>query len=162
MNQQEYPYAVDCAWIASDGQGFVGVFITAGEGPVPAHALRGGFFPVEEVEARVLRLSIRTGQAVTNLCDAPDPGSYIALAQRGVFVYDWTDFTSIKGAIERIRIGRQAAVADRLRRSAERFARGGASREVCRCAFRWLEPGRGEIASAIALRRSASCWGQGR
>lgn len=96
MNQQEYPYAVDCAWIASDGQGFVGVFITAGEGPVPAHALRGDFFPVEEVEARVLRLSIRTGQAVTNLCDAPDPSSYIALAQRGVFVYDWTDFTSIE------------------------------------------------------------------
>lgn len=99
MNQQEYPYAVDCAWIASDGQGFVGVFITAGEGPVPAHALRGDFFPVEEVEARVLRLSIRPGQAVTNLCDAPDPSSYIALAQRGVFVYDWTDFTSIEGLL---------------------------------------------------------------
>ncbi|WP_152670097.1 hypothetical protein [Lysobacter capsici] len=99
MNQQEYPYAVDCAWIASDGQGFVGVFITAGEGPVPAHALRGDFFPVEEVEARVLRLSIRPGQAVTNLCDAPDPGSYIALTQRGVFVYDWTDFTSIEGPL---------------------------------------------------------------
>lgn len=57
MNQQEYPYAVDCAWIASDGQGFVGVFITAGEGPVPAHALRGDFFPIEEVEARVLHLT---------------------------------------------------------------------------------------------------------
>lgn len=99
MNQQEYPYALDCAWIASDRQGFVGVFITAGEGPVPAQALRADFFPVEEVEARVLNLSIRPGQTVTNLCDAPDPGSYIALAQRGVFVYDWTDFTSIKGRL---------------------------------------------------------------
>ncbi|QWF15692.1 hypothetical protein [Lysobacter capsici] len=99
MSQQEYPHALDCAWIASDGQGHVAVFITAGEGPIPAQALRGDFFPVEEVESRVLRLSIRPGQAVTNLCDAPDPGSYIALAQRGVFVYDWTDFTSIKGSL---------------------------------------------------------------
>lgn len=136
MNQQEYPYAVDCAWIGSDGRGFVGVFITAGEGLVSAQALRGDFFPVEEVEARVLRLSIRPGQAVTNLSDAPNPNSYIALAQRGVFVYDWTDFTSIKGAIERIRIGRQAAVADRLRRSSQRFTRGGASRDICRRALR--------------------------
>lgn len=27
------------------------------------------------------------------------PGSYIALAQRGVFVYDWTDLTSIEGPL---------------------------------------------------------------
>ncbi len=47
----------------------------------------------------MLRLSIRPGQAVTNPCDAPDPSSYFALAQRGVVVYDWTDFTSIKGPL---------------------------------------------------------------
>lgn len=93
MSQQEYPHALDCAWIASDRQGHVAVFITAGEGPIPPQALRGDFFPVNEVEPRVLGLGIRPDQAVTNLSDAPDPSSYIALAQRGVFVYDWTDFT---------------------------------------------------------------------
>lgn len=93
MSQQEYPHGLDCAWIASDRQGHVAVFITAGEGPIPPQALRGDFFPVNEVEPRVLRLGIRPDQAVTNLSDAPDPSSYIALAQRGVFVYDWTDFT---------------------------------------------------------------------
>ncbi|WP_157476567.1 hypothetical protein [Lysobacter sp. Root690] len=99
MSQQEYPHALDCAWIASDRQGHVAVFITAGEGPIPAQALRGDFFPVKEVEPRVLCLGIRPDQAVTNLSDAPNPSSYIALAQRGVFVYDWTDFTSIKGPL---------------------------------------------------------------
>jgi len=99
MSQQEYPHALDFAWIASDGQEHVAVFITAGEGPILAQALRGDFFPVKEVEPRVLRLSIRPDQAVTYLSDAPNPSSYIALAQRGVFVYDWTDFTSVRESL---------------------------------------------------------------
>lgn len=160
MNHQDYPHAVDCAWIASDGRGFVGVFITAGEGPIAAQALRGDFFPIEEVEDRVLRLSIVPGQAATNLSDAPNPSSYMALAQRGC------SYTT--GRISRVSKGPLNAY-ELLARSllpitctdlpidlrevaqAVRFA------DVC---FADSKPGRREIASAIALRRSASCWSQ--
>ncbi|MEI2428758.1 hypothetical protein RDV84_25355 [Lysobacter yananisis] len=93
MNLQEYPHAVDCAWIGSDRHDRPAVFVTAGEGPIPAAALRADFFPVVEVEARVLRMGERLNQGVRVLAKVPDPGSYIRLARRGLFVYDWSDVT---------------------------------------------------------------------
>ncbi|ALN88239.1 hypothetical protein LC55x_4992 [Lysobacter capsici] len=100
MSQQAYPHARDFAWIASDEQGNVGVFITAGEGPIASEALNAEFFPVVEVEPRVLGLSVRDRKGVKMLVKVPRPDSYIDLASRGVYVYDWTDISRGSGHLD--------------------------------------------------------------
>jgi hypothetical protein len=75
----------DLVWIASDQYGHVAAFITAGSGSVIPAATEGIF----EVEGHVLREPL--------ICDAtvyvqvPNPRSYIEIASRGLFVYDWAD-----------------------------------------------------------------------
>lgn len=39
MTMQSYPEHFDCAWLASDGEGNLGAFITAGAGPIPNNLL---------------------------------------------------------------------------------------------------------------------------
>jgi len=100
MNQQAYPHVKDCGWIASDDQGNVGIFITAGEGPIARAALNGEFFPVVEIEPRVLDMSVRDRQGVEMLVKVPRPDSYIELASRGLYVYDWTDISRGSGHLD--------------------------------------------------------------
>jgi hypothetical protein len=73
----------DLVWIASDQNGHVAAFITAGSGSVMAPALEGIF----DVEALVLCEPV-TCEATVYL-QVPNPSSYIAMASRGLFVYDW-------------------------------------------------------------------------
>lgn len=100
MNQQAYPHARDCGWIASDDHGNVGIFITAGEGPIASAALNGEFFPIVEVEPRVLDMSVRDREGVKMLVKVPRPDSYIDLASRGLYVYDWTDISRGSGHLD--------------------------------------------------------------
>ena len=51
MSTQPYPEGIDCVWLASDREGRVGAFITAGVGPIPAEALSSVYMPVEDIEA---------------------------------------------------------------------------------------------------------------
>lgn len=85
-----YPQGFDCVWIASDQNGKVGAFITAGEGPIPSSAFHFEEFReflLEEMIDEMRRLS-----KANVVVDVPRPDSFICLAERGFFVYDWGEF----------------------------------------------------------------------
>ena len=89
MTRQEYPEQLDCAWVASDRDGHVAAFVTAGIGPIPVLALNNtGPLLVEDIEEAIFRLP--KVSACCLLVSVPRPDSFIAMAERGFFVYDWS------------------------------------------------------------------------
>jgi hypothetical protein len=76
-------------WLASDAEGHLGVFITAGIGPIPAVALDASHVPVENVEQRLCQLPFVSNAQL--LVSVKRPDDFVELAKRGLFVYDWTD-----------------------------------------------------------------------
>jgi hypothetical protein len=86
MVMQEYPEQVDCAWLAVDSVGHVAVFITAGVGPIPETVLKSET-PIVEIESKLLELPPMAPASLA--VEVPSPGSFIALAERGLFVFDW-------------------------------------------------------------------------
>jgi hypothetical protein len=79
-----------------DRDGRVGVFVTGGEGPIPADALLSERVSVEDIEARLHELpSITSAKLLVSL---PRPDDFLNLAQRGLFVYDWTDVHRVAAA----------------------------------------------------------------
>jgi len=89
MSDRPYPDGVDCVWIASDRDCHMGVFVTAGIGPIPVHALNSDCVPVEDLEELVC--SMPTVSEARLLVAVKRPDDFIDLAERGFFVYDWTD-----------------------------------------------------------------------
>lgn len=89
MSTQPYPKGIDCVWLAADRDGHLGAFITAGVGPIPVEALDSVSMPVEDIEGRLCQLpSMSQAQLLVSV---KRPDDFIDLAERGVFVYDWTD-----------------------------------------------------------------------
>jgi hypothetical protein len=86
---RSYPEETDCVWLASDRDGHVGTFVTAGSGPIPVDVLDAAAFAIEDIEGRVCSLP-RTSE-VQLLCSVKRPDDFIAMAERGFYVYDWTD-----------------------------------------------------------------------
>src|SRR5262245_50126960 len=86
MSALAYPDGVDCAWLASDQAGQLGMFITAGHGPIPEAVLAGDFGDVEDL---ALRLPISSKATV--LKKVPRPDSFLAMAERGFYVFDWSN-----------------------------------------------------------------------
>jgi hypothetical protein len=74
---------LDLVWIGVDKAARVAAFVTAGSGYVPSTALDG----IANVEMLVLE------QPTTSECrlsiDVPKPDSYVALVERGYYVFDW-------------------------------------------------------------------------
>ena len=76
---------LDVVWLAADTAGHVAAFVTGGEGPVPCAALP----TVEVAETDAL--------ASPEICEHrllvayARPDDFIALARRGLYVYDWSD-----------------------------------------------------------------------
>jgi hypothetical protein len=89
VNAKPYPEQIDCTWLASDRDGHLGAFMTAGEGPIPAAALDCAGVSIEAVEQRLCQLPL-VSQAWL-LVPVPRPDDFVDLARRGLFVYDWTD-----------------------------------------------------------------------
>jgi hypothetical protein len=87
--ERPYPEGIDCVWIASDREGHLGVFITAGVGPIPAEAFKSDYVPVEDIEELVCDMPSKSSARL--LVSVKRPDSFVDLAERGVFVYDWTD-----------------------------------------------------------------------
>jgi hypothetical protein len=85
---RECPRDFDWVWLACDRDDYVAAFITAGAGPIPAAILESSL-PAEESETLIRGLAPTT----TALASIPHSGveSFITLAQRGFFVYDWQD-----------------------------------------------------------------------
>jgi len=86
----EYPYGCDCLWLTCDREERVGAFITAGDAPIPLAALDSAKWKVEDMEGEVIRKMPRMTVAQV-LVEVKRPDSYIELAERGLYVYDWLD-----------------------------------------------------------------------
>ena len=99
MSTNNYPEGLDCVWLASDRDGCVGAFVTAGAGPIPSLALDASDVPLEDIEQRLWELP--SVSDVRLLVSVKRPDSFIELAQRGVFVFDWTDIHRTKAEVVR-------------------------------------------------------------
>jgi hypothetical protein len=85
-----YPTGFDWAWLATDKDGHVAVFTTAGCGPIPVDHLNSSHDTFEfDVEREISRLAERCSAKM--LVDLPRPDSFVTLAQRGFFTFDWFD-----------------------------------------------------------------------
>jgi hypothetical protein len=84
----KYPY-FDYVWVASDSDGSVAGFVTAGEGPIPLTVMKLEDNRLPLLERRMHALPPRGEGRM--LQSYPRPDSFLALAARGAFVYDWTD-----------------------------------------------------------------------
>lgn len=93
MSMQAYPEGIDCVWLASDREDRLAAFITAGVGPIPLKAFNPACVPVEDIEGRLCQLP-PVSQARL-LVSVKRPDDFIDLAERGLFVYDWTDISRI-------------------------------------------------------------------
>lgn len=89
MSVRPYPKGIDCVWIASDSEGHIAAFITAGVGPVPKQALSYAHLSLEYIEIQLCQLPVVSQARL--LVSAKRPDDFINLAERGLFVYDWTD-----------------------------------------------------------------------
>jgi len=79
---------VDCAWLVSDIADRLAAVVTAGAGPLPESVFDG---PVHlfDLEHRLRQLPV-VG-AANALIEDGDTTSFLDLARRGLFVFDWTD-----------------------------------------------------------------------
>ncbi len=82
---------IDLPWLALDAAGRLAVFTTAGEGPVPASALRVSV----TAEAVLAQLPVVGGNEL--LVEYPRPDDFIAFAERGLYAYDWADAHRVHG-----------------------------------------------------------------
>ncbi len=85
---QDYPEGIDCTWLAVDRTGAVGAFVTAGKGEIPTVLLADTAVDILQVETMLMDLPV-VGDAVMHVT-LPRPDDYLAIASRGVHVYDWT------------------------------------------------------------------------
>ena len=84
---------LDGAWLASDARGCLAAMVTAGPGPIAACTLGDGYDDFD-IEERLLALPINgQAQSVSAALDYP---SFFALAERGLYVYDWQDAHRIR------------------------------------------------------------------
>ena len=83
----DYPFGLDAVWLASDGQGHVATLTTAGEGPVPQTAV--GLIQDSEFEKSCNDLP-RVTECTTLLAEGR-ADTWVSLAERGFFAYDWQD-----------------------------------------------------------------------
>jgi hypothetical protein len=88
MDERPYPEGIDCCWLASDRDGHLGVFVTRGRGPIPAQALLE-VYPLDSIEEQLLALAKASDIDVR--VRMPRSDRLVALAERGFFVYDWSD-----------------------------------------------------------------------
>jgi len=86
---REYPEGIDCVWLASDSRGSVAAFVTAGVGPIPVSALNHQRFSMCDTEKLINDLPVVSG--VQLLISVKRPDDFVAIAERGLFVYDWRD-----------------------------------------------------------------------
>lgn len=96
MSAIPYPDGFDCIWIASDRHRHLGAFFTAGEGPMPVAILEGEPSLFETLERCLQQLPIISQARL--LVPMPRPDDFFSLAERGLFVYDWSDFHRTKRA----------------------------------------------------------------
>jgi len=90
VKYREYPFGTDFVWFALDRLGNIGAFITGGEGPVPLMALDVTLTSVTALEAIACDHAVQSDIEMVVTEDF-NLESYLDLAKRGFFVFDWSD-----------------------------------------------------------------------
>ncbi|BCG75565.1 hypothetical protein MesoLj113a_67230 [Mesorhizobium sp. 113-1-2] len=85
----DYPIGIDCVWIASDSTGSLGAFVTGGEGPIPTRILSNEWIDIVDIEEYIEILPICSKAEF--LIPIKGSDSFLSMARRGFFVYDWKD-----------------------------------------------------------------------
>jgi len=94
LTERDYPGGLDCFWIGCDSAGNVGMFLTAGRGPMPAAVLSAHNFEEVDFEQAAMELpAIGDAQDVHEMWASDD---FNELARRGIFVFDWSDAMAAK------------------------------------------------------------------
>lgn len=96
MTAQGYPEQLDVMWAASDRDGQIAVFFSAGEGPIPKPFLDYEDYEQEELESYVLGFP-DNGELTRTGGVGPDSG--YEHAARGCFVFDWSDVHRVSGLL---------------------------------------------------------------
>jgi hypothetical protein len=94
MRLQQYPTQIDCVWIGVDKIGQLAAFITAGCGPIPTKLLIECPIPIIDIEECLYKLN--SISEVKLHVKKVRPDSFLELARRGLFVFDWSDVHRIK------------------------------------------------------------------
>jgi len=89
MSNPYYPYW-DCLWLAHDRNNHIGGFVTGGNGPIPVDLLDLNEPKVEDLEEMVSGLP-KVSASRLLISFYTDPSSFLDLAERGIFIYDWQD-----------------------------------------------------------------------
>ena len=97
MDERPYPDGIDVLWLASDQAGHLGVFVTGGRGPIPVPALLETY-PLDTIEDQVLKLPQISD--IDLRIREPRPDRFVALAERGFFVFDWSDIHRTEAYID--------------------------------------------------------------
>jgi hypothetical protein len=75
--------------LASDRDGHLGAFVTGDVGPIPIQALNCEDALIEDIEELICNLpNASTALLLVSIKRSDD---FVDLAERGVFVYDWSD-----------------------------------------------------------------------
>ena len=97
MDERPYPEGLDCCWLASDRIGQLALFLTGGSGPIPVQAPIPSH-PLDSLEKMILELP--KASDIERRARTPRLGNFAALAERGFFVYDWSDVHRTEQYIE--------------------------------------------------------------
>lgn len=89
ITNQTYPFGLDLVWVGRDQDNRPAAFITAGSGQVPKDMLNDNGEPLFDVEGAILDLP-KASNVILHV-EVPRPDDFIAMAERGFFVFDWRD-----------------------------------------------------------------------
>ncbi len=97
----EYPSGLDMEWVAVDRQGRMGIFTTAGCGPIPTAYLASSEV-LDQLSGAVWSLPEITEHEL--LVSLPRPDDFIACARRGLYAFDWADVHRSEGQAKRYKV----------------------------------------------------------
>jgi hypothetical protein len=89
MTAKPYPEGIDCEWLGLDGHGHVAAFVTAGCGPIPAQLLEAEPCWLDLLDEQFDKLPRTCAARLLEPLKRPD--DFVDIAERGIFVYDWSD-----------------------------------------------------------------------
>ena len=94
MSDPYYPYDLDWVWFACDRNNHIGAFVTAGIAPIPVAFLDLSAPELEDLDEMTSDLPKVSGSHLL-VSMYKDPSSFLDLAERGIFAYDWSDIHKV-------------------------------------------------------------------
>jgi hypothetical protein len=85
----------DATWIGTDEEGRVGVFFTGGQGPIRETSFISN---ADQYRIEDLLLELRRTSVSSLYIPYKRPDDYVAMAERGLYAFDWTDAHRVSSA----------------------------------------------------------------